>query len=278
MNTPLDPFGTGRAFDEFEYRLLYLRPSQYADERIVVGVVSRNGSALEARFLASPAALQMMMHLLGETAVEQFQFAAAELRRDIARHHILDAFTPPTDLFVLGETVDAITHDREGLITSILATASSLVRRGVAKAVLPVSSPETPTELQRDLFEYVTRMDPFKGGRIFDKKFTTATGQVIKLPILGDRIFGAPLSFAAKEQMMKAESYVAKFRWLDTQMEQTPRIYVLVPETRQGESQSTPGIRELRDIAEASDVPVVLSDSTEGMALQVIRDDAAQAA
>jgi hypothetical protein len=278
MTTPLDPFGTGRVFEEFEYRLMYLRPHAYADERIIVGLISCNKNALEAKFLSSVGALQLMEHMFGESAVEQFHFAAAEVRRKMTCHQTLEAFTLPTDLLLFGETQEAFTQDREGLLTTILTSAASLMRGGTGKGVASVSPPFTPTELQRDLFEHVNRLDPFKGHRIFDRKFTTKTGEVVRLPILGDRIFGAPLSFAAKEQMMKAESYVAKFRWLDSQMEQKPRIYVLAPETRQGESEDSPGIRELRAIAQASDITVVISESTEGMASQVIRDETAEAA
>ncbi len=60
---------------------------------------------------------------------------------------------------------------------------------------------------------------------------------------------------------MRAESYAAKFRWLDGQMEQTPRIYVLAPETRTGESALSDGIRALCSIADASNVRVVISES-----------------
>jgi hypothetical protein len=278
MTATLHPFGIEQVFEEFEYRLLYIRPSPYADERIVVGVVSDNKERLEAKFLSSLEALQTMEQMFGESGVEQFHFAAGEVRRAIARHTSLQSLILPTDLLVLGVTQEAVTRDREGLIRTILGTSSSFMRIGTAKGVSSISPPPPTIELQKDLFDHVNRMDPFKGQRIFDKKFTTKTGEVVRLPILGDRIFGAPLSFAAKEQMVKGESYVAKFRWLDGQMQQKPRIYVLAPETRHGESEDSRGIRELRAIARASDVAVVISESTEGMASQVIKDETTEAA
>jgi len=177
---------------------------------------------------------------------------------------------------VAGEKLAAVTHDREGLLANLLAAASCLVRMGAARSVDPFTPPP-PSQLQRDLFERVSRLNPFVGRRIFNNKFTASTGQIVTLPILGDRIFGAPISFAAREQMMKAESYVAKFRWLNGQMPQEPRIYLLAPGDGREEraTHADPGIRELRAIAEASGVPLKISASTEGMASQILKDEAA---
>lgn len=272
----LEGLTEGRVFEEFEYRLLYLRPTPYADERIAVGLVAGREDGLEARFISSAAALQLMEQVFGENTVEQFQFAAAEVRRAISARGNVDGFAVPTDLFVAGEKLAAFTHDRDGLLSSVLTAASCLVRSGIEKSVETLTPPP-PVQLQKDLFDQVNRLNPFIGERIFNNKFKANTGQVVNLPILGERIFGAPVSFAAKEQMMKAESYVAKFHWLHSQMKQEPKIYLLAPGATDGEAPARldPSIRELRAIAEASSVSLKISDSTERMATQILKDEAA---
>jgi hypothetical protein len=98
---------------------------------------------------------------------------------------------------------------------------------------------------------------------------------VVSLPILGSHVFGAPVSFAGRDQSTKAEAYVAKFRWLRGQMHQEPRIYLLTPRDPRLESRHDPSIRELCAIAEALEVPAQISESTEGMASQLLKDEAA---
>jgi len=129
--------------------------------------------------------------------------------------------------------------------------------------------------LQRDLFDHVNRLNPFVGKRIFNQKFTANTGEVMRLPILGERVFGAPVSFTARNESTKAEAYVAKFRWLRNQMQQEPRIYLLTSPDSKRVSRLDPGLRELCAIAEALEVPVHISDSTESMASQLLKDEAA---
>lgn len=275
MNGTTLDWTTERVFEEFEYRLLYLRPSPYADERIAVGVASGGTGKLDVRFVSSISAIELLSRLFGDEAVEQYHFAAAELRRAVRTMGSLDEFAIPTDLFVAGETMTAVTEDREGLLSSVLASSSCLLRPSTPRTA-DVLTTTTAVGLQRDLFEQVSLLNPFLGERIFNRKFTAASGEVVKLPILGERIFGAPVSFVAKDQSMAAEAYVAKFHWLRGQMAQQPRIYVLAPQDLRGELPARgSGIRELRAIAEALDVPVEISETTRAMASQVLKDEAA---
>jgi hypothetical protein len=144
----------------------------------------------------------------------------------------------------------------------------------VSRGVEIVESPALG-HLQRDLFDQVNRLNPLIGKRIFNQKFTANTGEVMRLPILGDRVFGAPVSFAARDESTKAEAYVAKFRWLGNQMHQEPRIYLLTPTEGPRALRLDPSIRELCAIAWALKVPVQISESTEGMASQLLKDEAA---
>ncbi len=274
MNILMDDLSEGAELEEFAYRLVYLRPTPYAEERIAVGLVATRNDSIEARFVSSPSAIELMAQLIGEPGVEQFHFGAAELRRALTSRPCLDAFELPTDLFVLGEMLPAVTSDRDGLLTSVLSSASCLMRVGGSRGVEMITSPGA-LHLQRDLFDQVSRLNPFIGKRIFNQKFTANTGEVVSLPILGDRVFGAPISFAARDQSTKAEAYVAKFRWLRGQMQQEPRIYLLTPPDHRLASRLDPGIRELCAIAEALEVPVQISESTQGMASQLLKDEAA---
>jgi hypothetical protein len=274
MNILMDELSEGPELEEFGYRLVYLRPTSYAEERIVVGLLATRNGCVEARFISTPSAFETMAQVFGEPAVEQFHFGAAEVRRALVSRTSVDTFVLPSDLFVLGEKLSAVTSDREGLLTSVLNSASCLVRVGVSRAVEMVASPAS-LHLQRDLFDQVNRLNPFIGKRIFNQKFTANTGEVMRLPILGDRVFGAPISFAARNESTKAEAYVAKFRWLRNQMQQEPRIYLLTHPDGHRTSRVDPGLRELCAIAEALEVPVQISESTEGMASQLLKDEAA---
>lgn len=264
-----------RVFEEFEYRLIYLRPSPYSDERIAVGIATGSSGKLDARFISSVSAIELMSRIFGDEAVEQYHFATAELRRAVRTMGSLDEFEIPTDLFVAGEKITAVTEDREGLLSSVLASSSCLLRPSASKTA-DVLSTTTAVALQKDLFEQVSLLNPFLGERIFNRKFTADSGEVVKLPILGEKIFGAPVSFAAKDQSMAAEAYVAKFHWLRGQMPQQPRIFVLAPPDVLGEMPARgSGIREMRAIAEALDVPVEISETTKVMASQILKAEAA---
>jgi hypothetical protein len=274
MNMLMDELSEGAVVEEFGYRLVYLRPTPYAEERIAVGLLATRNDCVEARFISEPSTIELMAHVFGEPAVEQFHFGTAEVRRALAGRPSLETFELPTDLFVLGETLSAVTSDREGLLRSALSSASCLARAAVSRGVETIASPAS-LHLQRDLFDQVNRLNPFIGKRIFNQKFTAITGEVMRLPILGDRVFGAPISFAARNESTRAEAYVAKFRWLRDQMQQEPRIYLLTPQDDHCASRFDPGIRELCAIAQALEIPIQISESTEGMASQLLKDEAA---
>src|ERR1700686_5343883 len=85
MSTTADVLKGAPAFEQFEYRLVYLRPTPYSDERIAVGLIASAQDHLEARFVSSVDSLELMGRMFGDNGVEQYQFAAAELRRTISR-------------------------------------------------------------------------------------------------------------------------------------------------------------------------------------------------
>ncbi len=276
MTTLLESLAQGRQFDEFQYRLLYLKPTPYSDERIAVGLVADSQNRLEARFVSSVATIELMTRIFGEHGVEQFQFAAGEVRRALLTSSSLDSLSMPTDLFVAGDTLAAFTPDRNGLLTSILASASCLVRSGESKSIDALSA--APTQLfSEELFDHVSRLSPLTANRIFNQRVTVDTGEVVDLPIVGRRIFGAPVSFATRDQRMRTEAYVAKFHWLRTHLSQLPRVYLLAPQEgdRAIAGHFDPSIRELRAIAAASNVPLKVSESTEEMASLILQDEAA---
>jgi hypothetical protein len=110
---------------------------------------------------------------------------------------------------------------------------------------------------------------------MFAQTFTVPTGEVVELPIFGTRIFGAPVSFAASDQKVKGESYIAKFHWLRKYMpqKQQPRIYLLVPKDISMSREN--GIRELQAIAETVSMPIKISASTNELATNILSDEAA---
>jgi hypothetical protein len=262
-------------FEEFEYQLLYLKPTEYADERIVVGAVSLSQARVETRLISTPSAIDHMVRLFGEEGVEQFNFAAAELRRAASGWKSLDSAVVPTDLLVLGERQFAYTKDRYGLIGSVLNSASVLLR---ANSRQPVSEPlngVSSPPFTRDIFEHVSQLNPLVADAIFDRKVPLQTGETVELPIYGSKIFGAPVSFAAKQQQQRAEAYVAKFHWLSTLLTQRPRVYVFRPQSSNGVAALDRDFRELSEIAKASKVPLRIAESKGEIAAQILQDEAA---
>lgn len=275
MNTMLQRIEGTAGLQEFRYRLLYLRPSPYSDERIAVGVVAAAGDHLEVRFISSSESLGLLTTLFGHAGLEQFHFATAELRRATLDLRELDSLIMPSNLLITGESCSAVTTDRTGLLTSILASSSCLVRTDSSRSS-EVGSAAPNSSLSKDLFVQLSRLNPLVAQDVLNKKVTIETGETVDIPIFGTKIFGAPVSFAVKDHRIRAESYVAKFVWLRKHLPQKPRVYVLTSQDRSSDgTRVDSGVRELRAIAEASDVPLKLSESTEEMATLILQDEAA---
>ena len=271
MSTTQEVYHRDNAVEELEYRLVYLRPTAYSDERIAVGLIASASDSLEARFVSSVDSLQLIGRIFGEDGVEQYHFATAELRRALSRCASLDSLTMPTDLLAVGEKVAAVTIDRTGLLTSILAASSCLVRSEPSRGSDVVSN-ASATSFSKDLLEHVSRLNPLVAHDLFNRK-VNIEGDTVDIPIYGTKIFGAPVSFAARDLRLRAESYVAKFVWLRQHLRQQPRVYLLTPQ--EGSTDVTArldmSIRELRAIAEASNVPLKTSESTERKTRRLVK-------
>jgi hypothetical protein len=268
------------SFEQFNYRIVYMRPSQYSDERVAVGLVSESVSGIQTRFLTSVGPLELMGRLFGVTGVEQFHFAANELQISVQRERSLDELRTPTDLLVFGERISAVTRDREGLVRSLLENASCLVRAESPRAREAFDEPTT--RLCTTLFEQVSLLNPMTANDLFRQRITVEAGEMtetVTLPILGRKIFGAPISFVAAswDQKIRAEAYIAKFRWLRQFLSQEPNVYVLTPQHQSGRigAKAESHVRELREVANASDVRLRVSTSTEELASLIVRDEAA---
>jgi hypothetical protein len=279
MTDPLNSVILSGEFEQLDYRVVYLRPSAYSDERIAVAIVAGSSNRLESRFVSTVASLDLMTRIFGEDGVEQFHFAADELRRIVSKTTTLDTLEMPTDLLVAGDKMSAYTSDRVGLLTSILASSSCLVRTDSPRSGEVFTSQQS-AKLSKALFCHVSLLDPFIARDLFNRKIVVGAGETVELPILGTRIFGAPVSFsgAGSDQKMRAESYVAKFHWLKKYLRQQPTVYILSPSegSRDASLRIDANIRELREVAEASKVNLRMSDSTEELASYIVRDEAAQ--
>ena len=264
------------SFKELTYRLVYFKPSHYSDERIAIGLVAQNGESLDVRLVASSNAIELMTLLFGESGVEQFQFAASEMRRMTRRCATLDEINMPTELLVTGEVLTAFTTDRASFLGSALSSASALLRANCSNVVERVAAAEA-AHFSQEVLDEVCRLDPFLGDRIFNHTVKMKTGAEVDVPILGDKIFGAPVSFASRDYKMRAEAYIAKFNWIRREVRQKPRMYVRAPsapalDVNQRLERS---VRELSAIAKASDVPVIVCDSAEEIAMAILKDEAA---
>jgi hypothetical protein len=275
MNHSLDDLTSARGFNEFSYRIVYLRPTPYSDERFAVGLVADASDRLETKFVSTPAAIDLMTLIFGEDGVGQFQFAAGECRRLAFRCRSIADFDVPTDLLTLGEPLTAYTCDRSGFLASVLASSSAFLRFDDKKISEKISNAEAAL-FSDEVLDHVNRLHPFLGGRIFHQQ-VCVSDEMIDLPICGQRIFGAPVSFAIRDQRMRAEAYVAKFNWVRNHIPQTPRMYVLEPSRTVAETSErlARSVRELQSIADAAKVDVEISPSTSALAEMIVRDEAA---
>lgn len=132
-------------YEQFEYQLVYLRPTAHAEEQLTVGVIAMSNSGFELRLVSSVAALDLMTKIVGDSGVEQFHFAAGELRRSVSRLDSWESLAMTTDLLIVGEKISAFTRDRSGLLTSVLASASSLIRGSSTRAGEVVTPSPTMT-------------------------------------------------------------------------------------------------------------------------------------
>lgn len=275
MNESIESLMQGHHFDEFQYQLVYLRPSAYSDERIAVGLIANSNDRVEARFVSAGAAIELMERMLGDHGVEQFQFATAEFRRGILNAREISQVNIPTDLLITGETLTAYTKDRDGLLGSILSSSSLLLRAGASKVVERLGCVNN-TRFSQDLFDHVSRLDPFLGDQIFFHRLPMENGEIVELPILGKNVFGAPISFAIRDHRLLAEAYVAKFNWVRKKLpKQRPKVYVLSPAQTDLDTSGRleKSIKELRAIAGASQVAMQLADSTEELASAIVHDE-----
>ncbi len=275
MTHELNELISQHEFSEFTYRIVYLRPTRYAEEQFAVGLVAESTDRLETKFVSKPAAIDLMTHIFGEDGVGQFQFAVAELRRNALHCKSIAEFETATDLLTLGEPLSAYTCDRAGFLSSVIASSSVFLRYDEEKHSQRLSNTEA-VHFSDEVLEHVNRLHPFLGGRIFHQQVTVCD-ETVDLPICGQRIFGAPVSFAIRDQRMRAEAYVAKFNWVRNHIPQTPRMYVLAPSRAVAEvsERLVRSVRELCAIAEAAKVEVEISASTGSLAEMIVRDEAA---
>ena len=281
MNTDNTEFLDDTDFVQFEYRLIYMMPNPHSEERLTVGLAASVENGVEIRMISSVTALDLLTHVVGEQGVEQFQYAASALRRSAHTVESVDALRLPTDLLVAGDRITAVTRDRSGLIASVLSSASTLIRTTSARGreVLPSTATR---RVAQDLYERVSSLNPLKADDLFHKKVTVdgeRGPEVVDLPILGNIVFGAPVSFtnASSDQKMRAEAYVAKFNWLRRYLKQRPKVYMLGPDRQLSAAlrRAESSIRELKAVASASGVDVDISDSLTELASNLMKDEAA---
>lgn len=275
-NTPLSLVSNNP--EKIRYRHIYLCPNAYSDERIIIGLIGQSDSGIESKFVSSPTAIETLITLIGSEGVEQYQFAIAEIRRSLKKwNDIAKIEDLPSTLFIFGETYNAITSARTSLYKDILEVSSSLYRSCAASNISKTLAGQTT--LTKTLHERISQLNPLIADDLFSKKkIKTTEGDVIDVPIFGRKIFGAPVSFVAREMgepRMRAEAYVAKFNWLKNYVPQKPRVYVLAPtqNTQSGVNRLEASMRELLAIADAASVPLRHGETTDALATQVINDE-----
>ena len=279
MSTSYENLLNESLYEQFEYRLVYLRPNVNSDERLTAGIIAMLAGGFELRLLSSIPALNLLSQLIGASGVEQFHFAAREFRRVVRDLESWSSLVLPTGLFILGPKKPTFTRDRIGFLMHELSSASLLMPRESTRAnqVLPLS---TTKSVSRELYHEVSLLNPMLAQRIFYKPVTTVKDRKVTLPILGDSVFGATVSLSNvnPDQKMRARAHVAKLRWLrDFLRQQRPKLYALAPSdgTKANAARIYEEVRELRAIANASEVELAISGSMQQLATCVVADEAA---
>lgn len=268
---------------EFAYRLLYLRPSDYSDERMAVGLVADGLARIESKFVSAITSLELLERIFGADGVEQYHFSVAEFKRSLNGVKTLDDIVLPSTLLALGEVNHALSADRNGLLLRVLESSSCLMRAsGIRNR--DVLSSHANSKFVHDIRDSVSKLNPLLADQIFRQKCVLPSGEKIDLPILGRNVFGAPISFAGRvnsfnDQKTKAEAFAARFQVFRKHLRQRPKLYVLAPD------QSNAGTRrnmeahvnELRAVTDATDVSLKIAVSTDELATSVISDEIAVA-
>lgn len=280
MNSIFEEHEHARRMQDIAYRLVYLRPNRYSEEALVVGVVLSMNEGIYLRRIQSEYAYSLLGQLYGENGKEQISFAIDLLRSEIDQLvKTFDSFESPSDILSLGEVNRGACEHPENFAQDLLEMSSSFYQNYSAPLV---SSPYvTQDEMSSSFFNSVTQLDAMKATMLFRGAMVPFSKQSkVKVPIVGERVIGGPVSFLTKQigsARTQAEALIAKLSIAGRVLKRKSAIYVLAPnsESKINQRDIEASMSELRAVAEGLDVLVRQERSLRELAQALLRDEAA---
>lgn len=263
-----------------QYRFVYFRPNPYSEEQLTVGMILVTADDERfSRFISTRFSNDLFAVIFGQQALEQFHFATNLMRKVFnASSRPIEMEESPTDLLEFGRVIRAMLEDVQQFMTSTLNLSSSLTRP--VKYSDDSMSAVGQSRLRDELFFAATAVDSAVASRIFNGIKVPVGSSKIEVPIFGDRILGAPVSFSSTriETSLKiAEAFISKFNFVRRVYNRQPVVYVLAPfeDTGGNKKALRDGLEELSMVADANQAAVKIEFDISDMARTVLLDEAA---
>ena len=261
-------------------RIVYLRPNLYSDERLAICVIVSAETKMHLKTIVnSGLALSALNDFFDQHAQEQTMFALKILDHYVKTNRNIADLEPPSDILRFGPPTNATCEDPEQFAHDLLEISSSLYRAYQCKT--RVSESIGQEEVTTNLFHSVTELNALKATGLFKGARISLSGQSsIRVPILGDRIIGVPVSFVTKQianAKTQAEAFIAKYSIAGKRINKKPAVYILTPshEYKINQKHIEDGLAELKAVADGHNVLLRHERSLSELAHALLRDEAA---
>lgn len=262
-------------------RLVYMKPNEYSDESLAVGVLVRHELGCEFSYVASEAAYTALGCLYGIEAKEQLIYGLDVLRRRIySGSDIFETGNSPTSLLKFSSIDHVTCSNPKTYASDFLKISSSLYRN--YDCMQGSSDYVGQDTIKLDLYKRASLLDAIKATKIFEgRKFDLLSKGKVEIPIYGEKIFGAPISFVTKRvstAKVQAEAYIAKFNYVKQILNhQSAALYILMPTLDKDINHKIvkSSIDELYEIAKANDVILRCEKDPNELAHIILNDEVA---
>jgi hypothetical protein len=266
-------------------RLVYLQPNSYSDEAIAVGVVYEASGRTSVERVGSSHHISILSQLYDDDFTEQVTFSLQlldEQARDAS--FTLDSAQSPTELLRLGPPSYAVCENPDMYVRDLLRLSSSLFSK---YRVVKIGNETVDQEgIERQLKESIVRINPLVGMTLVQsRKVETNKNRRIEIPLYGEKIIGASVSFSTSKPggaTNAGEALVARLNWAREALLsrenviRCPVVYAYTPNRADPHQQSIieDSVGELELIASASQVRIRSAGDVDSLAYRVYEDEA----
>lgn len=266
---------------QVQRRVVYLKPNEYSDESLAVGVLVHHDLGYEFSYVASEAAYAALDCLYGAEAREQLIFGIDVLRKQIySGSDIFEKGNSPTSLLRFSSVEHVSCDNPKKYASDFLKISSSLYRN--YECTQGANDYIGQDIIKLDLYKRASLLDAIKATKLFEgRKFELPEKGKVNIPIYGERIFGAPISFVTKRvssAKVQAEAYIARFNYVKQLLDnQRSVLYILTPTLDKNVNHKIvkSSIDELYEIAKANDVILRCEKDPNELAHMILEDEVA---